>query len=84
MNNFNELVKRILESTGALPGVTGNLAGSGGSLGSFQTSGWVSNPAGTPGTDEFAKNDFRKPVALGAKKGKKIKIQRRPLIRGGL
>lgn len=84
MSNFDILVNNILENTGTLPGVTGNLAGSGGSLGSFQTSGWVTNPAGTPGTDEFAKNDFRKPVPLGAKKRRKIKIQRRPLIRGGL
>jgi len=63
-----------------------NTAGSGGALGTFQTSDWQNNASGTPGTDEWNKGDNRLPIALGAKKvgkGKnrrvKFVIQRRPL-----
>jgi len=86
VNNFDRVINEILESIGqgSMPDVSGNLAGSGGSLGNFQTSGWVNNPDGTPGTDKFATGDSRRPFALGARKKRKIKFQRRPLLRGGL
>lgn len=75
MNNFDNLVKQILEN---LPPVDGNTAGSGGSLGTFQTSSWQNNASGTPGTDKYNQGDFRRPVILG---GKKKKLFRRPLIK---
>ncbi len=62
-----------------------NTAGSGGTLGTSTTTNWTA--AGTPGTDSYAPGDYRKPVALGAKKigkGRKRKtkflIQRRSLV----
>jgi len=65
-----------------------NVAGSGGALGTFQTSDWTNIASGTPGTDTYAPGDYRRPTALGAKvvRGKKKKkknqilIQRRPFI----
>ena len=75
---FDKLYSKILED---------NSAGSGGALGTFQTTDWQDNPSGTPGTDSYAPGDTRRPTALGAKiigKGKKKKtkilIQRRPLV----
>lgn len=80
MRKFDQLFKAIIESLGSVPSTSGNLAGSGGALGTFQTSNWQSNPSGTPGTDTYAAGDARRPVALGAKKRKgkiRIPIQRR-------
>ena len=39
-------------------------AGSTGSVGTFQTSNWTNNPAGTPGTDSYAAGDYRLPKIL--------------------
>jgi hypothetical protein len=83
VNYFDELCKRILESLGPLGPTSGNVSGTGGALGTFQTSNWTDNPTGTPGTDEYNKGDYRRPVALGAKKKKgktKIAIQKRPFV----
>jgi len=42
-----------------------NAAGTaGGSIGTSQTGGWNSNPAGTPGTDTYAAGDYRLPKIL--------------------
>ncbi len=78
MKKFDQLYSQILSEYE-------NTAGSGGTLGSFNTLNWT--PGGTPGTDSYAAGDYRRPVALGAKrigKGKKKKtkilIQRRPLV----
>lgn len=63
-----------------------NTAGSGGALGTFQTSNWQDTASGTPGTDTYNKGDMRLAKALGAKKvgkGKNAKVKfvilRRPL-----
>jgi len=48
------------------PGTAGSLANgsAGGSLGKFNTSNWVDNPDGTPGTDNYAAGDYRLPKIL--------------------
>jgi len=76
VKKFNNLFSSIIEDV---------TSGSGGALGTFNTNDWTSS--GTPGTDTYAPGDYRRPVALGAKKigkGKKKKtkflIQRRPFV----
>jgi len=79
VKKFDMLFSKIMED---------NIAGSGGALGTFQTSDWTNIASGTPGTDTYAPGDYRRPTALGAKvvRGKKKKkknqilIQRRPFI----
>ena len=47
------------------PGSLPNQAGNGGALGgSFGTTNWQDNPAGTPGTDSYAAGDYRLPKIL--------------------
>ena len=55
-----------------------NTGGSGGTLGTSTTTNWTA--AGTPGTDSYAPGDYRKPVALGAKKIGKGKKRKTKLI----
>jgi len=83
---FDILFAKLIEDAGAMTVAASNTAGSGGSLGTFQTSDWKDIPSGTPGKDEYNKDDYRSPVALGAKgrkskgKGKvKMVVMRRPL-----
>ena len=82
---FDVLFAKLMEDAGAMTVAVSNTAGSGGSLGTFQTSDWKDNPSGTPGKDKYAERDYRSPVALGAKrrgKGKskvKMVVMRRPL-----
>ena len=82
---FDILFTKLMEDIGGAPAAASNTAGSGGSLGTFQTSDWKDNPAGTPGKDKYAEGDFRKPVALGARKARgknksKMVVMRRPFI----
>jgi hypothetical protein len=65
--NFDKLARKIMEDLSA------NVAGSGGVLGTFNTNNWTAG--GTPGTDSYASGDYRRPVALGAKKTKKKKLK---------